>query len=133
MTQTGADPTTGELPQEAYDEPTWEALRRKVFNRDMGCIVPTVDRGESTPCKGMPTLDHVPERGKNGLGMKAPDDEAHLVTVCMYHHTGRLWPETHRELERAYLARWWPGLHGERERDAHPASQAQLLDGPDDS
>lgn len=92
----------------------WEALRRKVFNRDLGCIVPYVDPENDRPCKGMPTLDHVPERGKNALGKKAPDDEAHLVTVCAYHHTGQLWPETHRELERAYLARWWPQYHGER-------------------
>ncbi len=95
------------------DADGWPALRIRVFNRDMGCIVPTVDPEYSYPCKGMPTLDHVPERGQNGLGTKAPDDEAHLVTVCMYHHTGRQWPEGHRELERAYLARWWPEVHGD--------------------
>lgn len=90
----------------------WPLLRLTVFNRDMGCIVPYVDPDNDRPCKGMPTLDHVPERGRNGLGMKAPDDEAHLVTVCTYHHTGQLWPERHRDLERAYLARWWPQYHG---------------------
>lgn len=94
----------------------WEALRRKVFNRDMGCIVPTVDPRNGYPCKGMPTLDHVPERGKNALGTKAPDDEAHLVVICTYHHTGRNWPEGHREQERAYLAKWWP-VHREAEDD----------------
>lgn len=95
------------------DEVGWDQLRLIVFNRDYGCIVPVIDRNENTPCKGMPTLDHVPERGKNALGKKAPDDEAHLVVICSYHHTGRLWPETHRELERQYLARWWPDIHGE--------------------
>ena len=35
----------------------WDALRKRVFNRDMGCIVPTVDPRNLYPCKGMPTLD----------------------------------------------------------------------------
>ena len=103
----------GEVPRSA-DGIGWDALRQVVWSRDWGCIVPTVDPGETTPCKGMPTLDHVPERGGNALGKKAPDDEAHLVTVCTYHHTGRLWPERHRELERVYLAKFWPNIHGER-------------------
>lgn len=109
-----ASPQEGE-PLAASTPAEWDVLRPKVMNRDMGCIVPYVDPDEPHPCKGMPTLDHVPERGRNGLGMKAPDDEAHLVTVCSYHHTGVLWPERHRELERQYLARWWPGIHGERD------------------
>ena len=108
---------SGETPA-SVDTVGWDAVRRAVFNRDMGCIVPYVDAGESRPCKGMPTLDHVPERGRNAYGRKAPDDEAHLVTVCMYHHTGIQWPERHRELEREYLARWWPDIHGEAEGDA---------------
>lgn len=91
----------------------WDALRLRVFNRDYGCIVPVVDPDDNYPCKGMPTLDHVPERGKNAMGKKAPDDEAHLVVICAYHHTGRIWPEGHRELERKYLAKWWPDIHGE--------------------
>ncbi len=109
-----ASPQEG--PPLAADGPGgWTALMQHVGKRDgYQCIVPYVDPAEPTPCKGMPTLDHVPERGRNALGKKAPDDEAHLVTVCAYHHTGRLWPETHRELERAYLARWWPDIHGEK-------------------
>lgn len=103
---------------ESADSIGWDALRRKVFNRDMGCIVPDIDPHEQTPCKGMPTLDHVPERGMNALGRKAPDDEAHLVTICAYHHTGRQWPEQHRELERKYLAKWWP-IHAERDLTEH--------------
>lgn len=103
----------GEVPRSA-DGIGWDTLRQVVWTRDWGCIVPLADPGETTPCKGMPTLDHVPARGGNALGKKAPDDEAHLVTVCTYHHTGRLWPERHRELERAYLAKFWPAIHGER-------------------
>ena len=101
------------LPVSA-DREGWDVLRFKVFNRDMGCIVPIVDPDNRYPCKGMPTLDHVPERGQNAYGRKAPDDEAHLVVVCMYHHTGVNWPEGHREAERLYLAKWWPELHAER-------------------
>lgn len=65
------------------------------------------DAGE---CSGRLTLDHVKE--ELAMGVKAPDDEAHLISLCERHHVetqaGANWATSHRDLERAYLARLYP-------------------------
>lgn len=86
----------------------WTALRVRVSNRDLGCMAPRLDLSENRPCKGMLTLNHVKEEPM--MGKKAPDDEAHLVTVCAYHHIDGGWATSRRGLEaqRAYLTRLYP-------------------------
>lgn len=114
----------------------WEAVRRAVFNRDMGCVVPTIDPTNRYPCKGYPTLAHVPERGKNALGKKAPDDEAHLVAECAYHNVDHPEGRDLREKQRQYLARWWPEFHGEGDaarRDEPDGPEHDLGDQPQDA
>jgi hypothetical protein len=45
--------------------------------------------------------DHV---GEMRMGKAAPDDPAHIVLLCSWHHQGG-WATSHRPELRAYLAR----------------------------
>lgn len=63
------------------------------------------------------TLNHVwRTAGEQAMGLKPPDDEEHLVTVCWRHHVdtdagGRQWATSKRGkgLQREYLDRLYPG------------------------
>jgi len=79
-----------------------------VFTRDGGCIALLYD--PSHACLGRLTLAHVPELGKNGLGMKPPSDRYHMVSECYGANSGgtRPWSEMHRDIERAHLAKHYP-------------------------
>jgi hypothetical protein len=85
----------------------WEAVRAVVFARDMGCMTSRLDPDELSPCRGMPTLNHV--KAQPMMARKAPDDEAHLVVVCYHHHLGG-WATSKRAIarQRAYLASLYP-------------------------
>lgn len=74
-----------------------------VFQRDGGCVAAKYD--PSHACFGRLTLAHVPELGKNALGMKPPDDRYHLLVECLGANSGgtQPWSETHRDVERAHL------------------------------
>jgi hypothetical protein len=82
-----------------------DAVRNEVFERDGGCVAAKVDPAHK--CFGALTLEHVPERGKNALGKKAPTDAQHCIALCYGANSGGLqpWAELHREAERAYLER----------------------------
>lgn len=79
-------------------------LRRYVFNRDGGCVF-RFQRDHV--CRGPLELAHVPERGKNAFGKKAPTDERH--TVCECRGINGAPSRADREYERAYLASKEPG------------------------
>jgi hypothetical protein len=69
------------------------------------CVARFLDPSGSVPCSGRITLDHV--KCQPAIGMKAPDNERHLVSLCVNHHTethaGFCWATANRELERNYL------------------------------
>lgn len=117
----------------------WEVLRLRVFSRDGGCIAVQKDiAGKNVapdPCRdkhgrvvgfsdrGALTLDHVKEQPAIGTlqikkredrhSYKAPDDEAHLVTVCWGHHIGAWsWATSNRDVERKWLRQQYPDVWG---------------------
>lgn len=96
----------------------WAAVRNQVLARDRGCIFRDRGYGE---CAGPTDLDHVKEQPQIGglqikkradkHSYKAPDDEAHLVSVCAAHHRGERQVATSKEgrqFERDYLAERYP-------------------------
>lgn len=109
----------------------WDTLHRKVIARDLvqawqrsrlglplkewslvdgnPCVARFLDPS-TYPCEGPMTLDHVKDRLM--MGRKAPDDEQHLVTICVRHHldlvAGANWATSHRPLLREYLR----GIYG---------------------
>lgn len=79
-----------------------------VIARDGGCIALKYDPSHS--CEGRITMAHVPERGKNALGVKPPSDRYHMVAECLKANSGgtQPWSETHRDVERRHLAKFYP-------------------------
>lgn len=104
----------------------WESVRRATFRRDIGCIAgqPRIFGVNIAPdmCKdafGNPMRwdewrllewDHVKEDLR--AGVKAPNDEAHGVAVCPWHHRlSQRWrsdSKAHRAAIRDWLARHYP-------------------------
>lgn len=84
----------------------WPALRAHVFQRDGGCMAPQLDPTVKG-CNGRLTVDHIKEQPR--MGKRAPDDEAHLVSMCVYHHLGG-WATAHRPELRAYLREAYPEI-----------------------
>lgn len=88
------------------------AVHIEVLNRDSwACIAPRIDRNRIPPCSGELTLDHV--KAKPRFGVRAESDPQHLVTVCDGHSErgargGHQWNTGNRDLERAWLARFYP-------------------------
>lgn len=81
---------------------------QEVYERDEGvCLAHRFDGLHK--CQGGMTLAHVPELGKNALGKKPPDDRYHLVVECHGANSGGLrpWSEAHRDIERAWLAKFY--------------------------
>jgi hypothetical protein len=91
---------------------------KAVFERDKGCVAPLVDPA-TTVCRsqygvphhrsyrGMLTLDHV--KSEPRMGVRAPSDMGHLVSLCYGHHIattggGSNWATAHRSELRDYLA-----------------------------
>lgn len=84
----------------------WEDLRLVVYRRDHWiCRAPDIDPYLRDYCSGPIELDHVKEQPM--MGRKAPDDEAHLVSLCRHHHQNG-WATSHREEQRAWLANRYP-------------------------
>lgn len=81
-------------------DPVTPDLRAAVLERDMGCVAPRLDR-HAGPCQGVLTLDHVKDQPR--MGVRAPSDERHLVTVCERHHLWSGWATSHRPMLRRYL------------------------------
>lgn len=87
------------------------AIREAVLLRDGGCVAAILD--PKHVCRGpwffhgpraLPfmTLDHVQE-GYGRMGVRAPSDPAHLVTLCWGAHLLTHWATSHRPALRAYL------------------------------
>ena len=81
-------------------DPVQPELRIAVFQRDRGCIAPSL--GASDWCQGPLTLDHVKDQPM--MGKRAPDDLAHLVALCGYANVAVPSRPT-RDAMRDYLAR----------------------------
>ncbi len=85
-------------------------MRLAVFTRDGGCCMAPVLDPNADRCRDRwgdisdydLTVDHVKDAAR--MGLRAPSDMAHLVTLC-HHHNGNGWASAHRALERVYLAR----------------------------
>lgn len=93
-------------------DPVTPEVRRAVISRDGGCVAPLIDP-DAGPCRDrwghvrhrsvVPalTLDHVKDAPR--MGVRAPSDPAHLVTLCAWHHLSTPWATSHRPELRAYL------------------------------
>jgi hypothetical protein len=73
-------------------------LHTEVMWRDGGCVAPIVDSPDA--CRGRLTLDHVKDHLR--MGIRAPSDARHLVTLCEHHHLDG-WATSHRPELRTYL------------------------------
>ena len=94
-------------------DPVTPALRELVLRRDGACVAAKLD--PLHVCRdqwGHPhgafllafmTLDHVQE-GYGRMGLRAPSDAAHLVTLCWGAHLLSHWATSHRPELREYLA-----------------------------
>ena len=88
----------------------WPRLWQRVTERDEGCIARRIAlTTPADPCLGWMTVDHVWEEPM--MDRKAPDDEAHLVSVCQHHHLDG-WSTSHRSAEREYLRYRYPEVWG---------------------
>lgn len=101
------DPVSHELRRSVIERDARFVLRyRNLRVSDPVCVAPLLDP-EAGPCSGGTTLDHV--KSQLRMGVRAPSDEAHLVTLCDGHtergaKAGRQWNTTNRPLLRRYLA-----------------------------
>ena len=82
-------------------DPVTPALAEYVHDRDRGCVAPRL--GATDPCQGRVTLDHVKDQPR--IGVRAPSDSRHLVSICERHHLWTGWATSHRPELRAYLER----------------------------
>lgn len=93
-------------PQPREEDVDWASLYAYIMARDGGCVAAQLD--SSHRCIGRQTLDHVPDPGVKGVGMKreiaAPSDRWHLVRVCWSANVDG-WCSAHRDDERDYIAR----------------------------
>ena len=97
-------------------DPVTPELAIAVLRRDQGCVAPRLG-GSSMDCGGRDTLDHVKDEPR--MGVRAPSDMAHLVTLCEQHHLWTGWATAHRPELREYLRQ----ANGEDVQvDPYPAS-----------
>lgn len=71
-----------------------------VIQRDGGCVAAQTD--PTHLCQGRITVEHVPERGENALGVRAKSNRRHMIALCLGAQ-GAYWGEMHREVERDWL------------------------------
>jgi hypothetical protein len=94
-------------------DPVTPAIREAVLRRDGRCVAAILDldhicldqwgRQQSPDRLLSMTLDHVQE-GYGRMGLRAPSDPAHLVTLCAGAHLRTHWATSHRSELRDYLA-----------------------------
>lgn len=89
-----------DLAQWKIDQKVIEERRQGVPTKT-GCVATILDPSRSGPCLGPLTLDHVKDQPM--MGKRAPSDEFHLVTICLYHHIESGWATAHRPGLRWYL------------------------------
>ncbi len=85
----------------AHKDPVTPELALYVIQRDQGCVAPRLG-GSFMDCGGRTTLDHVKDQPR--MGVRAPSDARHLVTLCEAHHLWTGWATSHRPELREYLA-----------------------------
>jgi len=100
-----------------HRDPVTADVRIAVLRRDAGCVAARLD-GLYHECQGGLTLDHVKDQPR--MGVRAPSDMAHLVTLCRYHHIDTGWATAHRPALREYL-RTIEGGHDDSSGDETPA------------
>jgi hypothetical protein len=93
--------------------PVTPAIREAVLLRDGSCVAAILDPEHlchsewgalHSPWRlDLMTLDHVQE-GYGRMGVRAPSDPAHLVTLCWGAHLLTHWATSHRPELREYLA-----------------------------
>ena len=73
------------------------------------CVAPMLDEEQIEKCWGRSTIEHVKDLFR--MGVRAPSDMAHLVTLCQGHTedgrtAGEQWntKKSSRDLVRSYLA-----------------------------
>lgn len=88
------------LRRHRKSDPVTPELRAAVLERDGGCVARLFDE-ELMYCRGRLTLDHVKDEPR--MGVRAPSDTWHLVTICSWHHLETGWATSHRHELRAYL------------------------------
>jgi hypothetical protein len=97
-------------------DPVTPELALAVLRRDQGCVAPRLG-GSFMDCGGRSTLDHVKDEPR--MGVRAPSDMAHLVTLCEAHHLWTGWATANRPALREYLR----SVNGEDVQvDPYPAS-----------
>jgi hypothetical protein len=79
---------------------------RMASQGDLPCVAWVIEGGPIT-CAGPRTLDHIKDDAR--MGVKAPDDVYHLVTLCAFHSeagmtAGFQWNTANRPALRKYLA-----------------------------
>ena len=94
-------------------DPVTPAIREAVLLRDGGCVAAILDlehicrdlwgNAHDRHDLWLMTLDHVQE-GYGRMGVRAPSDLAHLVTLCWGAHLLTHWATSHRPELRTYLA-----------------------------
>ncbi len=89
-------------------DPVTPTMAVRVFARDHGCVAPRLG-GSVMDCFGRLTLEHVKDELR--MGVRAPSDMAHLVTLCQGHtedgrRAGFQWNTNahNRQRVREYLA-----------------------------
>ena len=90
-----------------HKDPVSPELRAEIFARDQGCMAPMLG-GSAMDCWGRLTLEHVKDEAR--MGVRAPSDAAHLITLCQGHtedgrRAGYQWntDKRNRALVRDYL------------------------------
>lgn len=135
-----------------HADPVTPEVYAEVMTRDGGCIVPLIDR-DADVCRtrygqlltGRGRLSpahlewaHVPERGQNGLGQRAPSDARHGVILCAHHHHNGWENARGRDLERDYLLEQYPDMAPEPSQDgpqepAAPTPEPEATVAPDEA
>lgn len=95
-------------------DPVTPAIREAVLRRDGRCVAAILDPGHACRTQwgvvldshdlGAMTLDHI-QSGYGRMGLRAPSDLAHLVTLCAGAHLLTSWATSHRPALRNYLGR----------------------------
>lgn len=79
-------------------------IRALMMRRPL-CVAAILDPRELESCSGRSTLDHVKTEPR--MGLRAPSDPQHLVSLCEFHHLGSRggsnWATAHRPALREYL------------------------------
>lgn len=94
-------------------DPVTREVRDYVLRRDQMCVAAKMvpmhvcrdiwGSPHASTALRMMTLDHV-QTGGGRMGLRAPSDPAHLVTLCAWSHVSTGWATSNRPLLRDYLA-----------------------------